>query len=105
MVLSDRDIRKSLKEKRIVVKPAPDLSTQLGSNSLDLRLGNSFRIFDHSKFAYIDPYDKAGSADVTREIRVKEGERFIIQPGDFVLGTTMEYVEIPDDLIGSLEGR
>ncbi len=105
MVLSDRDIKKALAKKRIIVKPSPDLSTQLGSNSLDLRLGNTFRVFDHSKFAYIDPYDKNSSSDVTREIKVKEGERFIIQPGDFVLGTTTEYIEIPDDLIGSLEGR
>ena len=105
MVLSDRDIKKALAEKRVVVKPSPDFSTQLGSNSLDLRLGSTFRVFDHSKFAYIDPYDKNSSSDVTREIKVKEGERFIIQPGDFVLGTTTEYIEIPDDLIGSLEGR
>jgi len=105
MVLSDRDIKKALKSKRIVVKPSPNLSTQLGSNSLDFRLGNSFRIFDHSKYAFIDPYDKNATSDVTREIKIKEGERFIIQPGDFVLGTTMEYIELPDDLIGSLEGR
>lgn len=105
MVLSDRDIKKALREKQIVVKPAPDLSSQLGSNSLDLRLGNTFRVFDHSKFAYIDPFDKESSVEVTREIKVKEGERFIIQPGDFVLGTTREYIEIPDRLIGSLEGR
>ncbi len=105
MVLSDRDIKKALKNKRIVIKPSPNLPTQLGSNSLDLRLGNTFRIFDHSKYAFIDPFDKNASADVTREIKIKVGERFIIQPGDFVLGTTMEYVEIPDDLIGSLEGR
>ena len=105
MVLSDRDIKKALRSKRIIVKRSPNLTTQLGSNSLDFRLGNSFRIFDHSKYAFIDPYDKNATSDVTREIKIKEGERFIIQPGDFVLGTTMEYIELPDDLIGSLEGR
>ncbi|HVZ58463.1 MAG TPA: dCTP deaminase [Patescibacteria group bacterium] len=105
MILSDRDIKKRLKEKTIVIKPAPDLKEQLGSNSLDLRLGNSFRIFDHSKFAYIDPFNKNISSDVTREVIVKKGESFIIQPGDFVLGTTIEFVELPDDLVGSLEGR
>lgn len=105
MVLSDRDIKKYLKSKQIVVKPAPNLVEQLGSNSLDLRLGNSFRIFDHSKFAFIDPFEKNTSSDVTREVVVGKNERFIMQPGDFVLGTTMEFIEIPDTLVGSLEGR
>lgn len=105
MVLSDRDIKKRLKSKSIVVTPKPDLAEQLGSNSLDLRLGNAFRVFDHSKFAYIDPLNKKSTADFTREIVVGRDEHFIIQPGDFVLGTTMEHVEIPDDLVGSLEGR
>lgn len=105
MVLSDRDIKKHLKDKRIIITPAPNLKEQLGSNSLDLRLGNIFRVFDHSKYPFIDPFSKETSQDVTREIVVKKNERFIMQPGDFVLGTTMEYIEIPDDLIGSLEGR
>lgn len=105
MVLSDREIKQYLKNKQIIVKPKPNLDEQLGSNSLDLRLGNTFRIFDHSKFAYIDPFNKETSSDVTREIVIRKNERFIIQPGDFVLGTTMEYLEVPNDLVGSLEGR
>lgn len=105
MVLSDRDIKKALNAKQIIVTPTPDLVTQLGSNSLDLRLGNSFRVFEHSRFAYIDPFDKKTSQEVTREIIVPKGERFIIQPGDFVLGMTIEHIEIPDDLVGNLEGR
>ncbi|HVT00968.1 MAG TPA: dCTP deaminase [Patescibacteria group bacterium] len=105
MVLSDRDIKKAIKDKRIVIKPSIDTSTQLGSNSIDLRLGNTFRIFDHSKYAYIDPYRKNIGEEITREVKKKDDEPFIIQPGDFVLGTTVEYVEIPDDLVGSLEGR
>jgi len=105
MVLSDRDIKKYLKSKQIIVKPAPNLAEQLGSNSLDLRLGNSFRIFDHSKIPFIDPVVKNVSGEITREIVIGKKERFIIQPGDFVLGTTMEFIEIPDTLVGSLEGR
>lgn len=105
MVLSDGDIKKYLKEKKIIIKPLPDFSTQLGSNSIDLRLGNTFRIFDHSKYAYIDPYQKNIGEEVTREVKKKKDEPFIIQPGDFVLGTTIEYVEIPDNLVGTLEGR
>ena len=55
MVLSDQDIKKALASKRIVIKPTPDLTHQLGSCSIDLRLGNTFRVFDYSKYPYIDP--------------------------------------------------
>jgi len=105
MVLSDRDIRKYIKDKKIIIKPAPDFAVQLGSNSLDLRLGNAFRIFDHSKYPYIDPFQKNIGEEITREVKKKKTEPFIIQPGEFVLGTTIEYVELPDNLVGSLEGR
>lgn len=105
MVLSDRDIKKAISQKRIVITPSLDLKTQLGSCSIDLRLGNTFRVFEHSKHAYIDPFKKGMGSDVTREIQVRDGESFIIQPGDFVLATTEEYIEVPDDLTGRLEGR
>lgn len=105
MVLSDRDIKKAIKEKKIVITPRPDLASQLGSNSLDLRLGSTFRIFDHSKHPYIDPMTKNIGEEITREVKKKKSEPFIIQPGEFVLGMTVEYVELPDDLVGSLEGR
>ena len=55
MILSDRDLKKLLPQKKIVIKPVPDFSTQLGTCSIDLRLGNVFRVFDHSKHPYIDP--------------------------------------------------
>lgn len=105
MVLSDRDLKKAIKEKKIIIKPAPNYDEQLGSNSLDLRLGTTFRIFDHSKYPYIDPFKKNIGNEITREITKKKNEPFIIQPGDFVLGTTIEYIEVPDDLVGNLEGR
>lgn len=105
MVLSDRDLKKALKTGRITITPKPDIKEQLGSNSIDLRLGNFFRVFDYSRFAYIDPFNKEATQAVTKEVKVKKGTPFIIHPGDFVLGTTIEYVEIPDDMVGSLEGR
>jgi dCTP deaminase len=105
MVLSDKDLKIALKSGRIVIKPAPDLDSQLGSCSIDLKLGNTFRVFEHSRHAYIDPFKKDISDEVTREIKIKEGEPFIIQPGDFVLATTIESIEVPDDLTGRLEGR
>lgn len=106
MILSDKDIKKALKKGRIKVRPKPDFKTQLGACSLDLRLGNSFRLFEHSRIPYIDPLDKNRNGEkATREIKVKKGEPFIIQPGDFILAVTKEYLEIGDDLIGRLEGR
>lgn len=105
MVLSDSDIKKALKSKRIVITPAPDLSTQLGSCSVDLRLGNKFRVFDHSRYPYIDPAKKDYSNEITKVIKVEKDGSFIMQPGDFVLAVTLESVKIPSDLMGRLEGR
>jgi len=105
MVLSDRDIKKALKSGRIEIFPVPDLKTQLGSCSIDLRLGNNFRVFEHSSNAYIDPSKKDYSKEITREVVVKNGENFVMQPGDFVLAVTLERVKIPNNLMGRLEGR
>lgn len=105
MVLSDIDLKNALKSKRIKISPSPDLSAALGSCSVDLRLGNVFRVFEHSKKAFIDPSKKDYSNEITREIKVKDGEAFVIQPGDFVLAVTLEKVQIPNDLMGRLEGR
>jgi len=105
MVLSDGDIKKAIKEKRIEISPAPDFSTQLGSCSIDLRLGDTFRVFEHSKYTHIDPSKKDFSNEITREIKIKKGDVFMMQPGDFVLAVTLEKVKIPADLMGRLEGR
>jgi dCTP deaminase len=105
MVLSDRDIKKALKNKRIIIKPTPDLTTQLGTCSIDLRLGNTFRVFDYSRYPYIDPNKKDYSKEITKVIKVEKDGSFIMQPGDFVLAVTLESVKIPPDLMGRLEGR
>ena len=105
MILSDRDIKKALKSGKIKISPKPSLSTQLGSCSIDLRLGNTFRVFDHSRNAYIDPSKKDYSNEITKEVRIKNKDVFIMQPGDFVLAVTLERVKIPNDMMGRLEGR
>lgn len=105
MVLSDRDLKKALKSGRIKIKPAPDLATQLGSCSIDLRLGNTFRVFEHSKYPYIDPAKKDYSNEITREIVIGKNDKFIMQPGDFALAVTLERITISADLLGRLEGR
>lgn len=105
MVLSDRDIKKAIKTGRIKINPALDFKTQLGSCSIDLRLGNTFRVFEYSKNPYIDPTKKDYSNEITRVVKLKEGEYFIMQPGDFVLAVTLEKVKIAPNLLGRLEGR
>ena len=84
MILSDRDIKKALKEKKISITPAPNLSVQLGSCSIDLRLGKQFRVFNYSKVPYIDPNTPKSATDMMTEIVVRDNEPFILQPGDFV---------------------
>lgn len=105
MILSDRDIKKAFSNRRIVITPKPDIITQLGSCSVDLRLGRRFRIFDHSKFAFIDPKNPTLAASMMKNVFVKANEPFMLQPGDFVLATTMESLSLPDDLLARLEGR
>ena len=105
MILSDHDIKKALAAGKITISPAPELSMVLGSCSIDLRLGNRFRIFDHSKFPFIDPNNPRLATDMMREIAVDKDQPFILQPGDFVLATTMESFTLPDTLLARLEGR
>jgi dCTP deaminase len=105
MILSDVDLREAIETKHIHILPKPDFSSQLGSCSIDLRLGDTFRVFDHSKYPYIDPDKKDYSNEITKIVTVKNKEHFIMQPGEFVLAVTLERVIIPANLMGRLEGR
>lgn len=105
MILSDRDIKNAITTKRVHITPKPDFATQLGSCALDLRLGKVYRVFDHSRTPYIDPQNAKTLQGVTTEITVKDGEAFTLHPGEFILAVTEEYIRMPDDLAGRLEGR
>jgi len=105
MVFSDVDITKALEEKKLVITPFPDLKIQLGSCSLDLRLGKEFRVFNAGKMTCIDPNIPSSGEGTTDEIIVEEGLSFILQPGDFVLAVTLETVTLPNSLVARLEGR
>lgn len=105
MVLSDRDIKKALNAGRIKIVPKPNYATQLGSCMIDLQLGNVYRVFNHSKTPYLDPQNPKTLEDITTEIKVGNGESFTLHPGEFILAVTREYIEMPDDLTGRLEGR
>jgi len=105
MILSDKDIKDQIAKGNIKITPAPDFKTQLGTCTLDLKLGDVFRVFDHSKHPYIDPSKKDYTSEITKKVIVKKGEDFIMQPGDFVLAVTLERVKIPNNMMGRLEGR
>ena len=105
MILADREIRQALDEGWIKISPAPDFESQLGSCSIDFRLGNTFMVFEHSRFSYVDPRQPQSIEQAMRTIVVPDGEAFIMQAGDFALASTMETLELPDNLLGRLEGR
>lgn len=105
MILSDRDIKKALKEKRIVVKPKPNLDEQLGSSSLDLRLGYHFRVFKHRRMPFVDPLNPDTTMGMTEEVKISKKEPYVIQPREFVLASILEWVELPDDISARIDGR
>ena len=105
MILSDVHILEALEAGRIAITPPPDLAVQLGSVSIDFRLGTTFMVFEHSRHSFIDPRQPQSIGDAMRTIVVAENEAFYMQPGDFALASTIESLELPNDLLGRLEGR
>jgi dCTP deaminase len=105
MILSDRDIKRLIDENKIQITPKPNLEEQLGSASLDLRLGDEFAVFEHTKKAFIDTRHKNGLDGMTKPVTIPEGEAFVFHPGEFVLGVTMEEIFLPDDLAARIDGR
>jgi len=108
MKLSDVDIVEHLRRGEIVIDPPPTPEC-FGSFSIDLRLGNTFQVFDGSRFPYLDlgatPSVHSMSAQVMREVVVAEGDAFYLHPGELALGVTMERIAMPDYLAGWLDGR
>lgn len=105
MILSDQDIKKRLKSGDLVIDPICDMELQIQPASVDLRLGEEFLEFQRANIPCIHPNKQQEVEEYVSERYVKPGEEFILHPGDFVLGTTKERVEIPDDLIAHVEGR
>ena len=100
-VLSDRDIRAELDTGRVRIEPYDPVDLQ--PSSVDLHLGRSFRVFRNNRYPYIDV--RALQPDLTELLHVEPDEAFILHPGEFVLGQTLEWVELPDDLVARLEGK
>lgn len=105
MVLSDIDIKRCIELGRVKVDPLPDFDRQLNPCSLDLRLGHSFKVFKYSTRGHIDTRQAFDADELLEEVHVAPGRPFYMQPGELVLATTHETLEIPDDLMVRLDGR
>ena len=101
MILSDVTIREELAAGRILIDPLDDASIQ--PSSVDLHCDSLFRVFRNDTTPFIDP--KLSQEDLTELVEVTEGGAFILHPGEFVLGSTLERVALPDDLVARLEGK
>lgn len=102
MVLSDRSIREALDAGRIVIRPLDAADIQPAS--VDLHLSRRVRVFSNSRQPYIDVRESMERLTELVEIP-DESQPFILHPGEFVLGSTVEHIELPADLVARLEGK
>lgn len=101
MLLSDRDILAQVDAGRVRLDPYD--ADMVQPSSIDIRLDRHFRLFDNHKYPYIDPAEE--QPELTRALQVREGEPFVLHPGEFVLGSTYEAVTLPDDVAARVEGK
>ena len=101
MVLSDRTIRKEIESNRIVIDPLGDNCIQPAS--VDVHLDSHLLLFRGSRQAYIDI--RKDQSNLTEMFEIKDDEPFMLHPNEFVLGSTVEFIGIPDDLVSRLEGK
>jgi deoxycytidine triphosphate deaminase len=101
VVLSDRSIKQQIEAGRLVFEPFDPAAIQPAS--VDLRLDRSFRVFRNARRAYIDV--RQPMEDLTELVEIDADDPFILHPGEFVLGSTLEHVTLPDDLVARVEGK
>lgn len=103
MILSDREIFSYIDSGKLEIdSPYSDWKTQIHASSIDMRLSRFFKVYKHSKFAVLDPKNLNVETEL---IEIKEGDSFIVQPGEFILGATVEKIKLPNDLVARVEGR
>jgi dCTP deaminase len=100
-VLSDRDIRAAIDSGEVVIRPYDPADLQ--PSSVDLHLDRRFRVFRNNRYPYIDV--RKPQPDLTELVTIENDEPFILHPGEFVLGQTLEWTELPVDLVARLEGK
>ncbi len=101
MVLSDRTIKAEIEAGRLVFDPFD--AAMIQPSSVDVRVDNKFRVFHNARYPYIDVREPM--EDLTELVTVEDDRPFILHPGEFVLGQTLERVSLPSDLVARLEGK
>ena len=101
MIFSDRTIREAIASGRIIIEPFDPSLVQ--PSSVDVRCDDRFLVFENHRYPHIDP--RAAQTDLTTEIKASESDPFILHPGEFVLGTTLETIGLGDDVVARLEGK
>ncbi|NLG45608.1 dCTP deaminase [Gordonia sp. (in: high G+C Gram-positive bacteria)] len=101
MLLSDRDIRAEIEAGSLGIDPYDPALVQ--PSSVDVRLDSLFRVFNNTKYTHIDPAQRQD--ELTTLVEPGDGEPFVLHPGEFVLGSTLEVCSLPDNLAGRLEGK
>ena len=101
MVLSDHTIREELRSGRLVIKPTDESLIQPAS--VDVHLDRKILVFRNSRRPYIDVHEDV--SDLTEGVEIVDGVPFILHPGEFVLGSTVEFLGLPNDLVARLEGK
>src|SRR5256885_14444828 len=101
MVLADRAIARLLEEGRIEIDPYDD--SLLQPSSVDVRVDRFFRVFHNNRYPYIDVREE--QEDLTELVEIEDDRPFILHPGEFVLGSTLERIRLPDDLVARLDGK
>ncbi len=101
-VLIGKEIEKALKRGLIKIEPLE--KSQVGPGSIDLTLGNDFRVFKKQSKIYHIRHD-AHFHDITKAVHVDDGGFIVIKPGEMILGITKEKITLADTISGRLEGR
>ena len=101
MVLSDRSIAEALASGRLVIEPIAEDALQPAS--VDIRLDRQFRVFRNYRESYIDVREPVET--LTELETVEDDEPFVLHPSEFVLGSTLERLKLPDDLVSRVEGK
>jgi dCTP deaminase len=101
VIFSDRTIKEAIADGRIEIDPYEESYVQ--PSSVDLRVDRFFRVFENHKYPHIDP--RSHQPDLTTEVEVAGDEPFILHPGEFVLGATLERVRLAVDIVARLEGK
>src|ERR1700745_2275340 len=101
MVLSDRKIARLLEEGRIEIEPYD--AELLQPSSVDVRVDRFFRVFHNNRYPFIDVREE--QEDLTELVEVEGDTPFVLHPGEFVLGSTLERIRLPDDLVARVEGK